>query len=138
MREEQVAAGPIKMTAVITLLPQRYERAADSLPLLNKAAAVMGVGHRQGLRQDGGSGMRSVAKSHAQSELGALGQVNLRHHRHVTVLGPVKLPVHLHVVVQVLPAVAEAHEPAGAAQESVVAAQSQVSIVFPGQQYGAS
>ena len=62
-------------------------------------------------------------------------QVDLAHHRHVSVRRRPELPIHLHVLHQILPAVARAHKPATHAREPAARCHHQRPLVLPRQQH---
>ena len=61
-------------------------------------------------------------------------QIDLAHHRNVAVHRRTELPIHLEVLLQVLPAVARAHKPAAHAHEPATCRHRQRPLVLPCQQ----
>src|SRR5438105_2573980 len=98
------------MSIIAANVHQRSQRAADALPLIHEFFAMLMKRYRQGLRKYGRGRVHAVAKRDANGEFMAFAEVNLADHSHVAVFCAVKLPIHGEIVVQVLPAVAEANK----------------------------
>ena len=135
MRQQHVVAD----TAPACRHPSTQRRSAsgevDPLPLLDKALAVVLDTASPGvcimLRQ---RRMMAIAKRDRQGELAVARHVDLAHHGDVAVQRLAELPVHRHVVAQVLIAVARADKPAGRAGESAARAHRQRDVALPRQQ----
>ncbi len=151
-------AGPHQLAAILRLRRQPI-RMRRPLPLLDEPLALLLERHRQRAHRLLQRRMVPFADPDRQRELphrhsafnlrhnlagGAFSrapqvvdapQVDLAHHRHVPVRRRPKLPIHLEVLHQVLPAVARAHKPAAHAREPAARRHHQRPLVLPRQQH---
>src|SRR5947209_6421439 len=123
------------MSVIAAQMAQLIHALRDSLPLVDEFCAVLRIRESQRLRKNRGGCVQPVAEGDANGELTAFAEIDLRHYGHIAVLGALKFPVHGEVVVDVLPAIAEAHKAAGGAPEVMVASHCQPRAVLPGKQY---
>ena len=80
---------------------------AEPLAHINLAVLCEWNGERLG--QFRGGALSASAKSHRENKLAIMGQIHLRRHCDVAVLGLLEFPIHLKVL-QILPAIARAHK----------------------------
>src|SRR5262249_47691996 len=121
-------------TAIAGHVVQGVQHATDALPLVDKPPLVLRKRNRQGLTQHRHRCVPPVAEAYPDGKLIALREVDLTGYRNVTLFSAIEFPVHFEVVMQVLPAIARAHEAARSAGETAITSQRQKRAVFPGHQ----
>src|SRR5262249_541748 len=135
MGQQQCAAAAIKVTAIAADVIQRGHGAVYAVPLVNELFPVLVEGYRKRLGKNRSGCVPPVAERYSDGELIIAGEIDLSHHGDVAVLGAIKLPVHLEIVVKVLPSVAKAYETAGGSGEAGIASYGKMCAVLPGCQY---
>src|SRR5690242_14641476 len=103
MREQQVMAGAVKLSSVLSVSVQRQCALARPAPFRVEPRLVFSVWDAQGLEQRGNRAMEAVAECKSQRELARLGDIQLAHQRDVARLRAIEFVIHLEVVSQILP-----------------------------------
>ena len=108
-------------------------RRQRTVPLLDEAVAVLGVGRRERLHHAGERRVMAVAEGDGDGELAVLGNVDLAHDGDVAVERLTEAVRHPHMRGEVLIAIACADITAARAGEAAVSTEGERDVVLPGE-----
>src|SRR4029453_10543920 len=130
MRQQYAPAQPIH-AAVIESVAAEIELGIYhcALPLTNIAFALLGEGLGERLEQFGSGALVTSTKRNSDCKFPARRQIDFAGQRDIPVRSCSKLPVHLEIVHQILPAIAEADVTDRAPGEPTAACHEQMNAV---------
>ena len=113
VRQQQTVAAVIEIALIERCAFKRPQMRGSLIPLLLVFRQVLVKRDPERLQQIGNCSVLAVSESKTERELLRLAKVQLAGQGNVSVAGPLKLPIHLEVIVEVGPAIARANVAAG-------------------------